>query len=361
MRAAIKNLFLKGFALIAHSCEHLGNNWFGFTSEIDPSGILIPVDKPQNEFREDLLSGIYFSTEKNAFYSRFLSKQENSSDVAFQISSGILKHDPKNGKYMIGNEERIENFAAGGTLLSIDEKTCDLSVSGPVAFNVDFGQCKIKADGRTDYIYQLDSTGMELSMNLNFFFSDDALKTMAEVVLSNPTLKPSDDQRPQFESSMSNLLGKKEYDKFIADLNLYGTLKKMPELFQDGITLTKVQLYWHKESDSYRSVGPISLGFTGKSTINRELNGYMQIIRRKSGDICNLYLEVSKTTWFFFNYQRGIMQAVSSDSKFNDILNNTKPEKRVAPEKDGAVPYQYMLSTERRKSDFVKKFLEFGQ
>ncbi|HNQ12758.1 MAG TPA: hypothetical protein PKH65_04545 [Bacteroidia bacterium] len=361
MKAAIKNLFLKGFALISHACEHLGNNWFGFTSEIDPAGIIIPVDQPQNEFREDLVSGIYFSNEGNKFYSRFLSKKENSSDFVFQTSSGILKQDQKNNAYQIGNTEKIENPSASGSVLNMNEKSCDISLSGPATFNTDFGQFKLLADGRSDYFYQLDSLGMEMVLNLDFFFSDDALKTMAEVILSNPTLKPSDDQRPQFESSMSNLLGKKDFEKFIADLNLYGSVKKLPELLQNGITLNKVQMYWHRESDSYRSVGPISVGFTGKSTISRELNGYLQITRRKSGDIFNLYLEVSKTTWFFFNYQRGIMQAVSSDSKFNDFLNNTKPEKRVAPEKDGAAPYQYMLSTERRKADFVKKFLEFGQ
>ena len=50
------------------------------------------------------------------------------------------------------------------------------------------------------------------------------------------------------------------------------------------------------------------------------------------------------------------MQAISSDGKFNDIINNVKPEKRVADEKNGAAPYQYMISTDRKKNEFLRKF-----
>jgi hypothetical protein len=49
------------------------------------------------------------------------------------------------------------------------------------------------------------------------------------------------------------------------------------------------------------------------------------------------------------------MQAISSDIKFNDIINNMKPEKRVADEKDGKAPFQYLLSTERKKNEFLKR------
>jgi hypothetical protein len=52
------------------------------------------------------------------------------------------------------------------------------------------------------------------------------------------------------------------------------------------------------------------------------------------------------------------MQAISSESKFNDFINNMKEEKRVADEKGGKQPYQYMVSTERKKNDFVRKFTE---
>ena len=49
------------------------------------------------------------------------------------------------------------------------------------------------------------------------------------------------------------------------------------------------------------------------------------------------------------------MQAISSDTKFNDAIQNLKPEKRVADTKDDKPPYEYMLSTDRKRAEFVKK------
>jgi hypothetical protein len=49
------------------------------------------------------------------------------------------------------------------------------------------------------------------------------------------------------------------------------------------------------------------------------------------------------------------MQAVSSSIKFNEIINNMKPDKRVADEKGGKAPYQYLLSTDRKKLEFIRR------
>jgi hypothetical protein len=51
------------------------------------------------------------------------------------------------------------------------------------------------------------------------------------------------------------------------------------------------------------------------------------------------------------------MQSISSDNKFNDAINGMKPEKRVAESKGDTPPYEFMLSTDRKKAEFVKKFL----
>jgi hypothetical protein len=50
------------------------------------------------------------------------------------------------------------------------------------------------------------------------------------------------------------------------------------------------------------------------------------------------------------------MQGVSSDIKFNDAVNNMKPDKRIADTKDNKPAYEFMLSTDRKKAEFIKKF-----
>jgi hypothetical protein len=154
---------------------------------------------------------------------------------------------------------------------------------------------------------------------------------------------------------MVNMLGKEQADKFIADISLYGTPKKVPDELGHSIFLSDVKMYWHKEMLTFKNVGSLGVGYIGKVPVGRMVRGYIEIARKRSGDVFNLYLELDGNTYFFFNYQRGVMQAISSDMKFNDIINNMKPEKRVADEKDGKAPYQYLLSTERKKNEFLKR------
>ena len=110
-----------------------------------------------------------------------------------------------------------------------------------------------------------------------------------------------------------------------------------------------------KSLQSYKSTGPVGLGFIGKNAISRMLPGYVEIQKRRNGDVFSLYLEADKNTWWYFTYSRGIMQAISSDSKFNDAIQGVKPDKRVADTKNNKPPYEYMLSTDRKKAEFVKK------
>jgi hypothetical protein len=134
----------------------------------------------------------------------------------------------------------------------------------------------------------------------------------------------------------------------------------MPAELKHSLVLTEVKMYWNKEAQAFLSYGKLGLGYSDKSVINRKVTGYAMFQNKRAGDSFDLYFETDPGTWFYFNYQRGLLQAVSSESKFNDIITNTKEEKRIADEKDGKAPYRYQLSTERKKSEFVKRFTGAG-
>ena len=86
------------------------------------------------------------------------------------------------------------------------------------------------------------------------------------------------------------------------------------------------------------------------------IDGKVEIIKKRSGDIINIYIEIDKNNWYFFTYTRGMMQAISSDTDFNTAIQETKPDKRKSKPEKGQEPYQFMYSTERKKVDFLRKF-----
>ena len=150
------------------------------------------------------------------------------------------------------------------------------------------------------------------------------------------------------------MAGKEKADKLIAELNLYGSFKKIPEELRHTFFITELKMTWNNESRSYRSVGPIGIGSMDKTNVNRRVNGIVEIVHKRTGDALNIYLEPENQQWYYFSYTRGLLQAISSNSLFNEAITKVKPEKRVNKVKDKP-DFEYMLSTDRAVKNFLRK------
>ena len=200
-----------------------------------------------------------------------------------------------------------------------------------------------------------DSTQFDVLAAINFFFNDDAIKIMSEQISTNPSLLATQDVgRPTFEHGLTELVGKEKADKLIAELNLYGSFKKIPEDLRQTFFITELKMAWNNETRSYRSIGPIGIGSIDKVSVNRKVNGYVEVIHKRTGDVLNIYLEPENGKWFYFSYARGLMQALSTVTTFNDVITKLKPEKRINKEKDKP-DFEYILSTDRAVKNFLKR------
>lgn len=366
-----QNLYFTGYANVGHHCEEIAaQNWFSFASDIDPRGVNIPVNNPVNETGEKLFAGIYFAADSTNIYPAFLSQKRKSSDTEIVSAQGYLAFDQNSKEYKISGtapipdekesdkkEKKDNNITSpvGNNSLILDDKKCIVKGEGNISLATDFGQMFLKNQGLATYYSQKDSIAFELIMNLDFMFAEEALKEMADVLSAYPVLQPTNDSRPVYLNAITNLIGKDKADKYISEVSLLGAPKKFPEELQHTLVLSDLKIYWSKEKGIYSSKGPIGVGSAGKNYIGKQMTGHFEIARRRTGDVLNLYVEVDANIWFYFNYARGVLQAISSEAAFNAAIENIKPEKREAKEKDGLPSYQYMLSTERKKSEFLKK------
>lgn len=346
-----------GFAKLNHQCEEkLPSYWFSFKSDIDPKGVNIPVAEPKNENYEKLGVSISLASDSTGFYSTFLSPKKKSSDADLITAQGVLSYDDKGKVYKVTNPEKILSPDAPGNLVQLNDNNCTVYGEGRMNLAANFGQFKMMVVGNVTNNTNNDSTTFDLIIGLDFMFNNDAMKNMAELIQGNPTLPPTEDTRVTWVRAMKEIIGIEKADKMISEFSLYGAPKRIPQELQQTLVLTDVKLYWDKDAQAYKSTGPIGVGFIGKETISRKLKGYFEITRKRGTEVFNLYLESDNATWWYWNYSRGVMQAISSDNKFNDAINGMKPDKRVAESKGDTPPYEFMLSTDRKKAEFVKKF-----
>lgn len=222
-------------------------------------------------------------------------------------------------------------------------------------FGSQLGQMELKTVGNVTKNLINDSTRLEVLAAIDFPFESDALKIMAEEFAQDPTLQPTVDVgRSTFERGVTELAGKAKAEKILAELNLYGSFKKIPEELRHTIFLSDLPLAWNNETKSYRSTGPIGVGSIEKISVNKKMKGYVEIVHKRTGDALNIYLEPAEGTWYYFSYARGMLQTLSTNSTYNDVINKIKPEKRVVKEKDKP-DFEFMVTTERSVKNFLKK------
>ncbi len=353
--ASKKNLTFDGNGKLKHNCELIPKDWFRFRGELNPKDVLIPIDTVlRNEKKNPVVASVMMKNDSAHLYPRFTSLPKTYSDHELIHASGFLRFNAEKNVFEISNLAKMEELSLPGNYINMNADDCNMYGEGRLNLGVDFGHMKVDPVGNITYYAQADSGIIKTMMSSDFFFSSEALDYMAKTFQANTAGEPIDFDTEVFTHGLQEYVGKKKSDKLITDLSLLGKFKKFPKELEKSLFFTDVQMRWNQETRSYVSIGQLSLSNIKNNVINQKLNGNLEIVKRRSGDIFTLYLEVDAYTWYYFFYTRGILQVLSSDTGFNDIVKNTKNDKRKTKYGKGKT-FSYMLSSPKKQKDFVRK------
>jgi hypothetical protein len=350
-------LTYSGSTRIKHNCGNLTRDWLAFEADIDPEEIYIPIEaEPKDANGKPLASGVVLSKDSTTVYPTFLSLKRNSKDVDIVAASGYLHFDNESGEYRISSREKLRGEVVGGNYVSLSED-CIARGEGLLNLGIDLGQVKLTPLGSVKHNMNNDSTNFNLYLGLDFMFNRECQRIMADKIANHFPPLDAIYYGVEYEKALIELIGKEKTTKALQDLNLYGTFKKMPKELEKTLMLSDVKLTWNPSSGSYRYKGFIGISSTGEFQINKSMFGMIELQKKRNGDRLNIYFEPSDNVWFFYTYQRGIMASFSSEDGYNSAIREMKPDKRKAKSnKDG--DYQYILSTEIKKRNFVRSFEE---
>ncbi len=355
-----KNLVFDGKTRIFHECEGLGKNWMAFRDTIDPKEIFIPVAGAMSGTDDfGVGAGLMLGQDPVELYSTFLSEFRDSRDTRVLPADGYLFFNKKEQAYQIASKNKLRNKNSPGNFISLDIRSCSIGGDGRFDFGAKLGLIDFIPVGNYNHDIQTNTYLFQTALALDFFFSEDATKRMADKILSHPDTKPLKITETKYEKAVVDLLGQEASDKIISELSLTGNLKKIPQELQKRLFFSNVTFTWDDETESYVSQGKLGLVNAGKKQIFLELNGRIQLIRKRGGDQLNIYLELDDANWFYFTYSKGLMLAVSSDKEFNTILTETKDDKRKAEKVKGKDPFSYMLGSKSKRSRFLDALEDF--
>jgi hypothetical protein len=317
---------------------------------------MIPVnDKPRDINDNPVFSGSIINTDSTHIYPAFLSPKKAWSDVSLVSAEGYLWFDKAKGRYLIAPLEKLADQKLSGNMVGFDKYYCVLSGEGNLNFGTNFDLLNFRSAGRVTHTLDSGKVNLEAILGLDFFFSPEALKIMADEIRMKPSLRPVNLNSELNNKGMKDLMGVAAATQIKDEINLFGTSKNLPKEFDYELLLNDVQLFWNESTSSFRSKGKIGIGFIGPQPINLYVDGYIEIQRRRTGDLIDIYLKADKSTWYYFSYFRGVMMTQSANSDYNTLITNIKLNDRKHSDSNTKTPYTYMISVENRVERFLSR------
>jgi len=356
LEAGSEYLTFSGGARPQYDCPDIARNFIGFTSKIDPADVLIPVPpEPRAMNNVKIYTGHFITNDSIHIYPAFFSGRKNYSDIPISSASGYLWFDEESGEYRVGSLEKRANPELAESLIRFDRNYCRLHGEGKLDLGIDLGQLKLSAYGEITTDLETGETELDVMLGLNFFFAEDALNTMYSDIRSIPTLPPLDMNSQTVMKQFTHLLGKTESGKVMEQLSLYGVLNNVPEQMNFSLMLPHVKLRWDQAANSYRSEGKIGIGNILQTPLNVMVDGHIEIQKRRSGDMMDIYLDVESGTYYYFGYTRGVMQSISSNNAYRDILTGLNVKQRTLNTRGNETPYIYMIAVDRKMDMFLRR------
>jgi hypothetical protein len=354
--AAKDFLSYTGAAGISHNCNAIRSYPVKFRAAIDPKNVMIPISEKPRDINDNLVfSGSFINVDSLHVYPTFLSAQKSWTDANIVNANGYLWYEKAKSRYLITTLQKIVDQALHGNMIAYDRNYCILSGEGKLNFGANFDLVKMNSAGKV--IHNLDSgkVSIEAILALDFHFSAEALKIMSDEIRMIPTLKPVNLNNELYTKGMKDLLGTQSAAQIKEELDLFGTIRNLPKDYTYELLLNEVNLYWNEASSSFRSKGKIGIGFIGNQPVNIYVDGFVEIQRRRSGDMIDIYLKADGSTWYYFSYIRGNMMTQAGNNSFNTVITNTKQNDRKHPNSSVRTPYTYMISVEDRLGRFLRR------
>ncbi|MBN2861553.1 MAG: hypothetical protein JXN62_00225, partial [Bacteroidales bacterium] len=357
--AGKERLLFSGSAGIINTCNAFRSYPVNFKSEIDPRHVMIEVSEKPRDINNNLVfSGSFINLDSIHIYPAFLSAQKSWADVAIVNSKGYLYYDKAGKRYMITFLEKIADQSRPGNMIVYDTEKCILSGEGKLNFGTAFDFVNITGAGKVSH--SLDSGKVELQaiLGFDFHFSPEALRIMSDEIRLIPTLKSVNLNSELNKKGMDDLLGAELASRLKEELDLFGVSRELPNEFNFEILLNDVNLYWNEPTSSFRSKGKIGIGYIGKQPVNVYVDGFIEIQRRRSGDMFDIYLKADESTYYYFSYIRGNMMTQAANKTYGMLIGGLKPKVRKHPKSTSKQPYTYMITVEDRLSRFLQRMTE---
>lgn len=344
-------LLFKGGAKPLISCRQINPSWLRFESTINPDSIFIPIEEPPfNLNMVRLINGSIIRQDSIKLYGSILGARKDYEDVPIVQASGFMNFNKVNRRYIIAPAHKIYYPDSTGNSVSLQKDYCWMFGDGKINLPINLGQVKLIPTGSIIHRLEENLLTLDMVLQFNFHFNQKSLEAMAADLNQYPMLEGIDLKRKIYRKTLYERINPREATIAMNQINLFGAMSQIPEEFESTITLAEIKMRWNPKTQSFISSGKIGVGSIGSFQVNKKVNGFLEIVRRRSGDFMTLYLHLAEDKYYVFTYTKGSMQVSSHNLAFVDPIKQQKANERRARVAPGQQKYYYLIGTNRELS-----------
>lgn len=360
--ASKDRLRFEGYAKIIHSCKIAKPKWFYFKSEINPDSIYLPLEPFLHSDLETNKARVFadIMSAKDSIYTFpvFLSTDPygtSESVLSVRDSSYYVTYSQNNNRYEITTLKKFNNRTLPGNYLDLSRSYCIVNGEGQIKYSKSVKINDLGGTGSVRYDTNSGDVMMQTLTYLDFYISPKALNILKDRLITNISLNSMKVHENSYKKPIYELLGVEPTDKLLEEMSVNsGQAKKFPEKLNKTLVFSDLTFNWDPKSKSYKSKGKIGVLNIGNRMINKYVNGYIQIKKRRTGDKIFIYLETGENEWFFFTLSGSIMRTISSIHEYNQTIADIKTKDKRFKTDRGI--YNYMLTNEETKNLFIYEF-----
>jgi hypothetical protein len=353
--------YYNGSIQLVHDCDKLKINpisrpFIKFKSFLNPDSLYIPIVDINHENASYAATAI--TIDSTHIYSSFLSPLGFHNDSPIIKADQMLHFNKISQIYSIAPEQKLLSPEEKGNLVSLNKNFCTIYDQGDVDFGMDYGQIKVNATGELFHNIEQDKITLNVCFGLDFFFSQSLIDIMYNAIQQETGLKPVDMNSASVKYDLVQLSSKDALDKMFSELSSSGVIETVPQELNKTIFFSDVKLVWKQKTESFVSEGPIGIGFIKGKAVNKKMTGIIEMTKKKSGNILNIYIEAAPDKWFFFSYSQNVLRTFSKIDAYNAALTALPDKEKKMEVERNQTPFSFVPSSERIKSKFLFRILQ---
>jgi hypothetical protein len=317
-----KNLEYNGFFKPLHELYLPKTDWFKSAAVINPDTVYIDLLPPLTNLNRAVLNcGFILTADSTHVSPAMFSRKRSNNDIELLKVEGTYTYNDKFDEFRIGPYAKVFGQPAKlGNFMAVSESKKAIYGEGKFNFNLDIPKFKLITAGNGSFSLRDTTFTMNIAAVVDFEMPANALKLMVDSITDQSSSNSNDYFKKEILNiAIPEMVDDKTLKKMSDDASDELEGKLINDLFK-SFFITDLKFKYDINTRSFISEGDFGVRSIDKYSIERRLQGRIQILKTRTKEEFVIYLQQNNGSWYYFKYSKGNLSILGSDPLFNEAM-----------------------------------------